>query len=246
MIRFFIPISTAQYRLFGGRERLSSIFAATATAEQLDQAYGEIDRIMRRSHKIQPGASADFNIRNAADLISTFNETNRTFSMLLAGIAGVSLLVGGIGIMNIMLVSVTERTREIGVRKAMGATRRAILFQFSDGSARLVCAWWAARSGGGGGCSPRHERRRGLADVHRPECRRGGAGLFGLHRDFFSGSGRPSGPPGSIRSTRFATSGPAPIELLSRSESVSGAWSAGCVCHLEAPGPRSAGQVQQP
>ena len=126
----FIPISTAQYRLFGGRERLSSIYAATSSADQLNMAYGEIDRILRRSHRIQPGASADFNIRNAADLISTFNETNRTFSMLLAGIAAVSLLVGGIGIMNIMLVSVTERTREIGVRKAMGATRRAILFQF--------------------------------------------------------------------------------------------------------------------
>ena len=128
--QLFIPISTAQYRLFGGRERLSSIYAATSSVDQLDMAYGEIDRILRRAHKIQPGESADFNIRNAADMLSTFNETNRTFSMLLAGIAGVSLLVGGIGIMNIMLVSVTERTREIGVRKAMGATRRAILFQF--------------------------------------------------------------------------------------------------------------------
>jgi putative ABC transport system permease protein len=126
----FIPISTAQYRLFGGRERLSSIYAATATSDQLDQAYAEIDRILRREHRIQPGADADFNIRNAADLLSTFNETNRTFTLLLAGIAGVSLLVGGIGIMNIMLVSVTERTREIGVRKALGATRRAILLQF--------------------------------------------------------------------------------------------------------------------
>jgi putative ABC transport system permease protein len=126
----FIPISTAQYRLFGGRERLSSIYAATASADELDQAFGEIDRIMRREHRIQPGADADFNIRNAADLLSTFNETNKTFTMLLAGIAGVSLLVGGIGIMNIMLVSVTERTREIGVRKALGATRRAILLQF--------------------------------------------------------------------------------------------------------------------
>jgi putative ABC transport system permease protein len=126
----FIPISTAQYRLFGGRERLSSIYAATASADELDQAFGEIDRIMRREHRIQPGADADFNIRNAADLLSTFNETNKTFTLLLAGIAGVSLLVGGIGIMNIMLVSVTERTREIGVRKALGATRRAILLQF--------------------------------------------------------------------------------------------------------------------
>ena len=128
--QIFVPISTAQYRLFGGRERLSSIYAATADADELDQAYAEIDRILRREHRIQPGAEADFNIRNAADLLSTFNETNRTFTMLLAGIAGVSLLVGGIGIMNIMLVSVTERTREIGVRKALGATRRAILLQF--------------------------------------------------------------------------------------------------------------------
>jgi putative ABC transport system permease protein len=126
----FIPISTAQYRLFGGRERLSSIYASTASADQLDLAFAEIDRILRREHRIQPGQEADFNIRNAADLLNTFNETNRTFSLLLAGIAGVSLLVGGIGIMNIMLVSVTERTREIGVRKALGATRRAILFQF--------------------------------------------------------------------------------------------------------------------
>ena len=128
--QIFIPISTAQYRLFGGRERLSSIYAATGSADEIDLAFAEIDRILRREHRIQPGAEADFNIRNASDLLNTFNETNRTFTMLLAGIAGVSLLVGGIGIMNIMLVSVTERTREIGVRKALGATRRAILLQF--------------------------------------------------------------------------------------------------------------------
>ncbi len=126
----FIPISTAQYRLFGGRERLSSIYAATADPDQLDQAYGEIDRVLRREHRIRPGEEADFSIRNSADLLSTFNETNKTFTYLLAGIAAVSLLVGGIGIMNIMLVSVTERTREVGVRKALGATKKAILFQF--------------------------------------------------------------------------------------------------------------------
>lgn len=126
----FIPQATAQYRVMGGRDRLNSIYAATATTEDLDMAYAEIDRIMRREHRIRPGEDADFNIRNSADLLATFNETNRTFTMLLAGIAGVSLLVGGIGIMNIMLVSVTERTREIGVRKALGATRRAIMTQF--------------------------------------------------------------------------------------------------------------------
>jgi putative ABC transport system permease protein len=128
--QIFIPMSTAQYRVFGGRDRVNSIYAATATPEQLDQAYAEIDRIMRREHRIRPGEEADFNIRNSADLLATFNETNQTFTLLLAGIAGISLLVGGIGIMNIMLVSVTERTREIGIRKALGATKRAIMLQF--------------------------------------------------------------------------------------------------------------------
>jgi putative ABC transport system permease protein len=128
--QIFVPTSTAQYRVFGGRDRINAIYAATATPEALDLAYADIDRIMRREHRIRPGEDADFNIRNSADLLATFNETNETFTLLLAGIAGISLLVGGIGIMNIMLVSVTERTREIGVRKALGATRKAILFQF--------------------------------------------------------------------------------------------------------------------
>ncbi|HIC15889.1 MAG TPA: FtsX-like permease family protein, partial [Gemmatimonadetes bacterium] len=81
-------------------------------------------------HRILPGEDADFSIRNSTDLLETFNATAQTFTLLLAGIAGISLLVGGIGIMNIMLVSVTERTREIGIRKALGATRRAIMTQF--------------------------------------------------------------------------------------------------------------------
>jgi putative ABC transport system permease protein len=128
--QIFVPQSTAQYRVMGGRDRLSAIYASTATADDLDVAYGEIDRLLRREHRIQPGDDADFNISNSADLLATFNETGQTFTMLLAGIAAVSLLVGGIGIMNIMLVSVTERTREIGIRKALGATKRAILSQF--------------------------------------------------------------------------------------------------------------------
>jgi putative ABC transport system permease protein len=126
----FMPQSTAQYRVMGSRNRLNTIYAATETPEELDQAYAEIDRIMRREHRIRAGEEADFAISNAADLLETFNETRQTFTMLLAGIAGISLLVGGIGIMNIMLVSVTERTREIGVRKALGATKRAIMTQF--------------------------------------------------------------------------------------------------------------------
>jgi putative ABC transport system permease protein len=128
--QIFVPQSTAQYRVMGGRDRLNSIYAATETPEQLDMAYAEIDRIVRREHRIKAGEDADFNIRNSSDLLETFNANNQTFALLLAGIAGVSLLVGGIGIMNIMLVSVTERTREIGVRKALGATRKAIMTQF--------------------------------------------------------------------------------------------------------------------
>jgi putative ABC transport system permease protein len=128
--QIFIPQSTAQYRVMGGKDDLGAIYAATETPEELDLAYAEIDRILRREHRLDPDEDPDFNIRNSADLLQTFNETNRTFGLLLAGIAGVSLLVGGIGIMNIMLVSVTERTREIGVRKAMGATRREIMAQF--------------------------------------------------------------------------------------------------------------------
>lgn len=128
--QIFIPQSTAQYRVMGGRDRLNSIYAATATPGELDMAFAEIDRIVRREHRTKAGEDADFNIRNSADLLETFNETNQTFALLLAGIAAISLLVGGIGIMNIMLVSVTERTREIGVRKALGATRQAIMTQF--------------------------------------------------------------------------------------------------------------------
>ncbi len=126
----FIPVTTAMYRVFGGRDRLSSIYAAMPTPDDNDQAIAEIDRVMRREHRIRPGEEPDFSVQNASDLLASFNETSQTFTYLLIGIAAISLLVGGIGIMNIMLVSVTERTREIGVRKALGATKRAILFQF--------------------------------------------------------------------------------------------------------------------
>jgi putative ABC transport system permease protein len=89
-----------------------------------------IERVLRREHRIRPERDNDFTIRNQADFLNTLGETTQVFSLLLAGIAAVSLLVGGIGIMNIMLVSVTERTREIGIRKALGASRKTILLQF--------------------------------------------------------------------------------------------------------------------
>jgi putative ABC transport system permease protein len=93
-------------------------------------AQDEVETLLRTRHRVPAGEESDFTIRNQADIIATFEGVARTMTLLLGGIAAVSLLVGGIGIMNIMLVSVTERTREIGIRKAVGATRRDILSQF--------------------------------------------------------------------------------------------------------------------
>jgi len=127
--QILIPLQTAQYRVVG-RDRLRSLTVEVSHPDSVNIAMLEIERALRTAHGIRPGGDNDFQIRNRSEFLSTFEETTRTFTFLLAGIAAVSLLVGGIGIMNIMLVSVTERTREIGVRKALGATRRSILLQF--------------------------------------------------------------------------------------------------------------------
>ncbi len=127
--QILIPLQTARYRVMG-TDRLRSITAQVGDARNMNLAMIEIERVMRRQHKIRPGGENDFQIRRQTDILSTLQDTTQTFGFLLAGIAAVSLIVGGIGIMNIMLVSVTERTREIGVRKALGATRRNILLQF--------------------------------------------------------------------------------------------------------------------
>ncbi|HLU25033.1 MAG TPA: ABC transporter permease [Longimicrobiales bacterium] len=125
----YIPLATAQFRIFG-TDRVGAIYVQAVSEDAMDPAIAEIDTKIRRVHRLRPGQPSNFNIRNQTTLLSTFQETTRTFTFLLAGIAAVSLLVGGIGIMNIMLVSVTERTREIGIRKALGARRRDILLQF--------------------------------------------------------------------------------------------------------------------
>ena len=124
-----IPLSTARYRVMG-TPNLNSISVLAITEDKIPEAQADIQSILRRQHRLTADKKDDFDIRNQAEFLTTFAETTKTFTFLLAGIAAVSLLVGGIGIMNIMLVSVTERTREIGVRKALGATKVAILFQF--------------------------------------------------------------------------------------------------------------------
>jgi putative ABC transport system permease protein len=124
-----IPYTTAMKQLLG-LDYLREVDVQCTEEADLNTVQDGITGVLRRRHRILPEALSDFEIRNQADLINTASEVTRTFTILLGAVAGISLLVGGIGIMNIMLVTVTERTREIGVRKAIGAKERDILRQF--------------------------------------------------------------------------------------------------------------------
>ena len=124
-----IPITTGMKQVFGATN-LSIIFAQTATANDATKAATEIAVALRKAHRIETGKDDDFSVRTQAEFMQIQNASSQTLTLLLTGIAGVALLVGGIGIMNIMLVSVTERTREIGIRKAIGAQETDILLQF--------------------------------------------------------------------------------------------------------------------
>jgi putative ABC transport system permease protein len=127
-----VPITTASDRLFGGttRNEVQEILLEATSGSTLSAAYQEADAELLSLHDISTAADADFTITSEQQIVSTATSVDKTLTVLLGGIAGISLLVGGIGVMNIMLVSVTERIREIGLRKALGAAPRIILRQF--------------------------------------------------------------------------------------------------------------------
>ncbi len=131
----FVPISTAQTKIFDGRNArgellVTRVNVVAASEEQTSAVEDQINALLRSRHDLGPDEEADFSVMNQADMLEMANEITGIMTAFLGAIAGISLLVGGIGIMNIMLVSVTERTREIGIRKAVGARKADILIQF--------------------------------------------------------------------------------------------------------------------
>lgn len=128
--RIIVPVISAMYRLYG-KNYVDSVDIEVRDAQEIPDVQDSLSTLMNKRHRVPVSAQGDaFNIFNMADIQQALNSTSQTMSMLLASIAAISLVVGGIGIMNIMLVSVTERTKEIGLRKAIGARRRDILLQF--------------------------------------------------------------------------------------------------------------------
>jgi putative ABC transport system permease protein len=134
----YIPFTTAQARLIkhNSRDEIDVLYVQATTAESVPQASDEIGNILRQRHRT-PIGDDDFTVFTQQDFLKTFETITGVLTIFLGGIAGISLLVGGIGIMNIMLVSVTERTREIGLRKALGARKKDILLQFLTESSLL-------------------------------------------------------------------------------------------------------------
>jgi len=125
----YIPITTAQNKLYG-TDTVDSIVAKLKNENQLDESIAEVKSILRIKHRIMPGENNNFSVSSPTQFLATASSVLQILSITLGGIAAISLLVGGIGIMNIMFVSVTERTREIGIRKSLGAKNRDILIQF--------------------------------------------------------------------------------------------------------------------
>ncbi|MET3292168.1 UNVERIFIED_CONTAM: putative ABC transport system permease protein [Brevibacillus sp. OAP136] len=127
--KVIIPITTAMSRVTGGRN-ISTLYVSASSSDMMQKAQYDIQNTLRVAHNLRPRQEDDFQIRSQTDILTTAQGVSSIMTALLSGIAAISLVVGGIGIMNIMLVSVTERTREIGIRKAIGAKRSDILRQF--------------------------------------------------------------------------------------------------------------------
>lgn len=127
--QIFVPYTVAMKQIFG-LNSIHEIDIQSSDSKTLEEVQEQTTKLLRKRHRIREGAPDDFSIRNLAEMLSMASDFTQMFTILLGGIASISLLVGGIGIMNIMLVTVTERTREIGVRKAIGAKERHILQQF--------------------------------------------------------------------------------------------------------------------
>jgi putative ABC transport system permease protein len=164
----FIPLQTAVQRVMG-TDQLSNISVRVRNGMAQERAMVDIERVLRREHRLLPGRANDFSIVDRRQFLATQQEAQQTFTVLLASIAGVSLLVGGIGIMNIMLVTVTERTREIGIRMALGATRLNILLQFLVESVALCLFGGLAGIGMGIGAASLLSRYAGWQTFVSPE-----------------------------------------------------------------------------
>jgi putative ABC transport system permease protein len=137
------PLQAVRSRVVGRRvkgDNVQTIYVKAAAADQLDRVQEDVTNLLRERHRIREGADDDFNVQNMASIMQAMQSSVATFTVLLAAVAGVSLLVGGVGIMNIMLVAVTERTREIGLRMAVGARRSDVLYQFALESITLSLA----------------------------------------------------------------------------------------------------------
>lgn len=124
-----IPLTTAQERLVG-ITHVQRISVQVSSSDKMDEVQSDIEKLLHQRHRIREGAEDDFNVRNMASMLEEMNTTTTRMTIFLGAIAGISLIVGGVGIMNITLASVTERTREIGTRKAIGATYNSIMLQF--------------------------------------------------------------------------------------------------------------------
>jgi putative ABC transport system permease protein len=124
-----VPLNTAMNQL-AGQTNIDSIYLTVRDGVDMADATEKVSAVLRKQHRLQVGAPDDFSVRNLQEIADSLEEVSRVFTLLLSGVASISLLVGGIGIMNIMLVTVTERTREIGIRKALGARNRDLMTQF--------------------------------------------------------------------------------------------------------------------